>query len=194
MKTRKHCSIKVKAGEDEIDVGAEIIASILARTPEGTERVLASTQYGMGFIITEKSQILYRNDNLHHDERASIADAVNAILDKDKTKQTMDPKEDTQKFIKAVKRFLPKGGRAEFEIYDADTDEMELTMLEADNPGHGWGTKALKLICRMADRFGIPLMVIPAGSNRKEAEPLTEFYERFGFEGEDALHRSPIPY
>jgi len=74
-----------------VNKAAEIIASILARTPEGTERVLASTQYGMGFIITEKSQVLYRNDNLHHDERASIADAVNAILDKQGRTRTGAP-------------------------------------------------------------------------------------------------------
>jgi hypothetical protein len=39
--------------------------------------VLASTQYGMGFILTDKGKIVFRNDNLHHCEREAIAAEIN---------------------------------------------------------------------------------------------------------------------
>lgn len=90
-------------------------------------------------------------------------------------------------FLAAIQKELPAGGSAEFEPYS--DEELELSSLEATTPGKGWGTQAMNTITRLADEFGVNLMVIPAGNNRAEAEPLTKFYERFGFEGEDALHR-----
>jgi len=43
-------------------------------------KVLASTQYRMGFILSEQNQIVYRNNDLSHDERKDIAELVNDLL------------------------------------------------------------------------------------------------------------------
>jgi hypothetical protein len=45
----------------------------------GNKRVYASTQYGMGFILTEDNEIVFRDDSRTHDQRKQIADAVNEI-------------------------------------------------------------------------------------------------------------------
>ena len=42
--------------------------------------MLASNQYGMGFILSCKNEILFRNDSLSDLMRKAIADEVNQIL------------------------------------------------------------------------------------------------------------------
>jgi hypothetical protein len=56
---------------------ADIISTIMARLPNGTRSVHASTQYGMGFIITYNNKIVFRNDSVRHAEREAIALEVN---------------------------------------------------------------------------------------------------------------------
>jgi RimJ/RimL family protein N-acetyltransferase len=94
-----------------------------------------------------------------------------------------------EKFIAEAELQLPDGGSAEFEPYG--DDELELWHLAADKPGKGWGTEAMRLIVSLADKWKVPLMVIPAGVSKAESLRLERFYRRFGFEGEDALHRYP---
>jgi hypothetical protein len=91
-------------------------------------------------------------------------------------------------FGKAIQTRIPKGGHARFESYSDEC--LELASLEADQPRNGWGTAAMNIITQTADEFKINLMVIPAGINKAASESLENFYRRFGFEGEDALHRS----
>lgn len=55
----------------------DIINTIISRTPSGTPSVHASTQYGMGLIITYDGKIVFRNDTTHHSEREAIAAEVN---------------------------------------------------------------------------------------------------------------------
>lgn len=56
------------------------VAGILARLPKGCARVLASTQYGMGFILTEQNEIVFRDDSLSHGVRKTLAEEVNMII------------------------------------------------------------------------------------------------------------------
>jgi len=89
-------------------------------------------------------------------------------------------------FITEVSAALPPDGKADFEPYG---NGVELSDLRADIPGQGWGTRAVEVIVRLADAHKMDIMVIPAG--RRHSKPrLVEFYGRFGFFGEDALHRS----
>lgn len=46
----------------------------------GRKSVLASTQYGMGFVLSCENEILFRDDSLSHAMRSAIADDVNEIL------------------------------------------------------------------------------------------------------------------
>lgn len=54
-----------------------LIDKILLRLPPTTKSVVASTQYGMGFILTEKNAIVFRDDSLQHQEREAIAAEIN---------------------------------------------------------------------------------------------------------------------
>lgn len=56
------------------------VAGILARLPKGCTGVLASTQYGMGFILTEQNEIVFRDDSLSHGVRKALAEEVNMII------------------------------------------------------------------------------------------------------------------
>lgn len=53
---------------------------VLSKLPIGCTKVHASTQYGMGFILSEDNQILLRDDRLCHTDRELIADAVNRTI------------------------------------------------------------------------------------------------------------------
>lgn len=66
-----------------------LLDRILLRLPPDTRRVVASTQYGLGLILTENNKIVFRNDNLNHYEREAIAAEVNYRIkhDKDQTIQ-----------------------------------------------------------------------------------------------------------
>lgn len=57
-----------------------ILDKILLKLPSDTKMVVASTYQGMGFILTNKSEIVFRNDNLHHCERKAIAAEINYII------------------------------------------------------------------------------------------------------------------
>lgn len=67
------------ANLEEIE-GNPIIEGILSRLPKGCTGVLASTQYGMGFILTEQNEIVFRDDSLSHAGRKVLAKKVNAVL------------------------------------------------------------------------------------------------------------------
>ena len=56
------------------------VVNNVTRPGMGRKRVLASTQYGMGFIITEENEIVLRCDELSHAEREFIAYSVNKQL------------------------------------------------------------------------------------------------------------------
>lgn len=56
------------------------VDGILARLPKGCTGVLASTQYRMGFILTEQNEIVFRDDSLSHGVRKALAEEVNAII------------------------------------------------------------------------------------------------------------------
>lgn len=43
-------------------------------------RVYASTQYGMGFILTGDNRILFRDDSLSHEDRMIVASLVNQLI------------------------------------------------------------------------------------------------------------------
>ena len=56
------------------------VEKILSRLPKGCTGVLASTQYRMGFILTEQNEIVFRDDSLSHGVRKTLAEEVNAII------------------------------------------------------------------------------------------------------------------
>jgi len=101
----------------------------------------------------------------------------------------MSPEERGSQFLKAVADELPFGGRAIFDNY-AGPVYLELTDLEAEVPGNKWGTRAMEVITRLADFYAVNLVAIPRGEPGDDLyERLAAFYGRFGFAGEDALHR-----
>lgn len=55
-------------------------SAILDRVTKHTRFVLPSTQYGMGFIITDSNKIVFRDDTLSHEQRRAIAQEVNSHL------------------------------------------------------------------------------------------------------------------
>jgi hypothetical protein len=57
-----------------------VIDDIVGRLPEGTLSVCASTQYEMGFILTNNNEIVFRDDRLSHRARSVLADEVNERL------------------------------------------------------------------------------------------------------------------
>jgi len=68
--------------------------------------------------------------------------------------------------------------------------EVEISNIETIIKGSGAGTKAMRAIIRAADKHGIDLMLIPAGSGDRR-ERLVDFYSRFGFEEDgDVMRRS----
>lgn len=69
------------------DVDSFAIGAVLNQIHgSGIRKVMASTQYGMGFILAEQGppdtvgRIVYRSDTMSHDERKRLADAVNDRL------------------------------------------------------------------------------------------------------------------
>lgn len=56
------------------------VDGILARLPKGCTGVIPSTQYGMGFILTEQNEIVFRDDSLSHAVRKVLAEEVNMII------------------------------------------------------------------------------------------------------------------
>ncbi len=57
-----------------------IIDTIMSRLPKETARVLASTQYHLGFIITDGNKIVFRDDSISHAEREAMAAEVNTRI------------------------------------------------------------------------------------------------------------------
>lgn len=55
------------------------VVDTMRKHGRGNKRVLASTQYGMGFILTEDNEIVFREDSLTHDQRKAVAEKVNEI-------------------------------------------------------------------------------------------------------------------
>ena len=56
-------------------------SAILARIKGlDVSKVMASTQYGMGFILTEDSGICFRDDEMSHSDRVTLAAEVNVFL------------------------------------------------------------------------------------------------------------------
>jgi len=84
------------------------------------------------------------------------------------------------------------GVRVNFEDYDEN--EIELADIEAAEQGQGAGTAAMTRIIELADWFGVNIMLVPAGDNTssEKYQRLHEFYSRFGFYGEDAMHREGV--
>ena len=94
-----------------------------------------------------------------------------------------------EKFERMIQSLLPSGVKVRFEDYA--TGEIELVDFEVEEPfrNKGLGSEALKIIKNMASRHGVSIMLIPAGSRKRDEEEqrLRDFYERNGFQGEDAL-------
>ncbi len=67
---------------------------IAERAPEGVTRVVASSQYGMGFILTYhppyghrlSNLILHRDDALPYEEMKDLAGEVTEILSRNRTR------------------------------------------------------------------------------------------------------------
>jgi hypothetical protein len=70
-----------------------------------------------------------------------------------------------------------------------------LTDLTCDNPQKGYGTKAMELVCKVADAHGVTLSLHPMayGDNLTPLDALVRFYTSFGFrdEGEAGYFRKP---
>lgn len=66
-------------------MGDEELAKRLVKKCGGLPRlvrlrpVMASTQYGMGLIISEGGGIIYRNDEMDHQRRKAVAKRINEI-------------------------------------------------------------------------------------------------------------------
>lgn len=72
--------------ETESTLAITTPGAIDAMKSMGIERVVASTQYGLGFILVEAGSpdvlggILFRDDALTHDQRREVADKINELL------------------------------------------------------------------------------------------------------------------
>ena len=110
MKTEKHCQRHGPASDPycvnchKDQLAKEKADDRLALTPcsallariEGMDvrKVAASTQYGMGLVtVTEGAKhllngIAYRNDEMTHADRVSLAEEANAIIGQSATPQT----------------------------------------------------------------------------------------------------------
>lgn len=42
-----------------------------------SSRARAATQYGMGFIVTDRNKIIFRDDSMPHSERVALANELN---------------------------------------------------------------------------------------------------------------------
>lgn len=102
-------------------------------------------------------------------------------------------------FIDEVQNKLPSGGTACLEQYGGP-QFLELADITADVPGMGWGSKAMEIITSLADKYSISLLVLPVGDLGSEKfTRLVDFYKRYDFEGDEAMHRirsplSPVIY
>jgi hypothetical protein len=70
-------------GELSQDVFQQLVRYIvdkMKRCDLGNKRVLASTQYGMGYILTQDNEIVFRDDAMSHERRELIAEAVNEVM------------------------------------------------------------------------------------------------------------------
>jgi hypothetical protein len=63
----------------DLDRLVRLVVGVIKRRNGGIARVFPSTQYGMGFILTEHNEIVFRDDSLTHDQRKRIAEMVNEI-------------------------------------------------------------------------------------------------------------------
>ena len=73
-------SVPDGAGEVSSTCSAVVHSIVDKAIRAGRDSVLASNQYGMGFILSCKNEILFRNDSLSDLMRKAIADEVNQIL------------------------------------------------------------------------------------------------------------------
>jgi hypothetical protein len=55
------------------------VVGVIKSRNGGISYVCASTQYGMGFILTQHNEIVFRDDSLTHEQRKQIAEMVNEI-------------------------------------------------------------------------------------------------------------------
>ena len=78
------------AGSDCPSTPCSAVEGILAKLPKGCTGVLASTQYGMGFILTEQNEIVFRDDSLSHAVRKVLAEEVNVIIKQNDQAQQRD--------------------------------------------------------------------------------------------------------
>ena len=67
------------AGSDDQERIVRKVVGVIQRRNGGITRVFPSTQYGMGFILTDNNEIVFRDDSLTHDQRKQIAEKVNEI-------------------------------------------------------------------------------------------------------------------
>ena len=93
-------------------------------------------------------------------------------------------------FEKEVQQLAGDSVHVEFEEYGGDK-YLEMSSIEAVEPGKGEGTRVMKGIITLADKYGISLVVIPAGMSTRDPNflKLQQWYEQFGFQGDDAMHR-----
>jgi GNAT superfamily N-acetyltransferase len=73
-------------------------------------------------------------------------------------------------------------------LEDYAENEVEISNLQISKTGMGLGSKTLQNLTYQADRFGINLMLIPAGDGLRR-DRLIEFYKRFGFQEDGDLMR-----
>ena len=73
-------------------------------------------------------------------------------------------------------------------LEDYAENEVEIASLQISKTGKGLGSKIMQNLIYQADRYGINLMLIPAGMGLRR-ERLIEFYKRFGFQEDGDLMR-----
>ena len=67
--------------QQQISACSAVVNSIVVKAIRAErDSVMASTQYGMGFILSCENEILFRDDSLSHRMRKKIAGEVNEIL------------------------------------------------------------------------------------------------------------------
>ena len=77
--------------------------------------------------------------------------------------------------------------------------DLIVDSIEADEPGKGWGTVAMRIVCDLADRHHVSLYlqaVATEGEDQIDEHGLGAFYAKFGFEdrgnfGHRDMFRSP---
>ncbi len=121
------------------------------------------------------------------------------IVEGDEPDEQDDPQSFIDAFYDAYERSgLDKMGHVSLHAFGA---QVEISHIGIDEPfrGAGNGSKALQLICDIADRYGVTLMASPADDADGEdglpdKEALGDWYERFGFEHRGQGRMERLPY